>query len=152
MKEYSVPKSTLKLWQARIFLVFAALCLLTGWVWFLTLYFSIVIISAFALTAFFSYVYLPLFFKSYRVEVGQQAIIIKSGIVIKHSRIMTFPRLLYAEHIITPLARAFGVSALLLRATRASVFVFELNKSDIKEILAVFEGSDDECPGVNDND
>ncbi len=139
MKTYNPPKSTLNLWQARVFLVFGALCLLTGWVWFLTLYFSIVIVSAFILTIFFNYVYLPLFFKNYSVEVGRQAIIIKSGIIIKHSRIMTFPRLLYAEHIITPLARMFGVSAMLLRATRASVFVFELDKSHIKEILEVFD-------------
>lgn len=144
MKIYNTPKSTLKLWQTRLFLVFAALCLLTGWVWFLTLYFSIVIISAFIITVFFNYIYLPLFFKNYSVEVGRQAIIIKSGIFIKHSRIMPFPRLLYAEHIITPIARMFSVSALLLHATRVSVFVFELDKSHIKEILEVLDFAEED--------
>lgn len=144
MKTYNTPKSTLKLWQTRLFLAFAALCLLTGWVWFLTLYFSIVIIAAFIFTIFLNYIYLPLFFKNYSVEVGRQAIIIKSGIFIKHSRIMTFPRLLYSEHIITPLARMFGVSAMLLRATRATVFVFELDKRHIKEILEVFDFIDED--------
>ncbi len=139
MKKYSVPKKTLNLWRARIFLVFAALCLLTGWVWFLTPYFSIVIITALTVSMVLNYLYLPFFFQNYYVEVGEQAIIIKSGIIIKHSRIMTYPRLLYAEHIITPLSRVFGVSAMLLRATRASVFVFELEKNDIAEILKVFD-------------
>lgn len=137
MKVYKPNKRILIMWHLRTCLVLLAVSLLTLWVWFLTVYFSIVIGAAIFLAVVFNFVYLPLFFKSYSLTVDENAIIIKRGVIIKRESIMPQPRLVYAEQITTPLARMFSVSAIAFRATRAVTVTAELDKSDIAEILEV---------------
>lgn len=137
MKKYTPPKRVLFLWQLRSAVLLGLLSLLTIWVWFLTVYFSIVIGIAIVIAVLFNFVYLPVFLKSYLVTVDKNAVTITRGVFIKRESVMPQPRLVYAEHITTPLARAFSVSAVAFRAARAATITIELEKADVNEILEV---------------
>lgn len=81
------------------------------------------------------FAYIPNYFKAYSISLSQNALIVKSGVLLKTERIMPEPRMLYAESYHTPLSKAFGLSGLMLRASRAATFCAELKEKDINEIL-----------------
>lgn len=135
MKTYTPPKKILILWHIRSLILLIMLSLITLWVWFLTVYFAIVIGVAVLLMAVLNFIYLPLYLSRYSVTVSSEAIVIKSGVIIHREQIMPIPRMVYVQRLTTPLARAFSVSALSLRATRAMLITLELKKSDIEEII-----------------
>lgn len=135
MKEYIPPKKTLHIVQIRVFIALALLVAITSWVWFLTPYISVAIAVALVIAVVLNFIYLPIYFKNYSLSVNENAIIIKSGVLLRHERIIPFPRLVFAERQKTILARAFGVSSLILRAARAVSFTAEFSDKDIEEIL-----------------
>ncbi len=135
MKTYHPPKSTLFLWQIRIVVMLTTLLALVSWVWFLTAYFLLIAAFLALLCLAFVFLYLPQYFKNYSLTLSDNAIIIKSGVFVHHERIMPAPRLIYTERYRTPIATAFGVSGLVLHATRAVTFTAELSDFDTSEIL-----------------
>lgn len=139
MKTYSPSKNTSVLWQIRTGIMLTALC---GAGLFISLKFKYVFfaVNILILTLFLGglgliFWYIPTYFKHYELSVGNSALIIKSGVFIRHERIMPEPRLVYTQRYRTPLSHAFGLSGLLLRATRAATFSAELSDCDIDEIL-----------------
>ena len=139
MKTYSPSKSSIILWQIRICIMSTTLC---GAAIFLALNFGYmffavkVLIIALILVSFgLVFWYIPTYFKNYELALDNRALIIKSGVFLRHERIMPEPRLIYTQRYRTPLSRAFGLSGLLLRATRAATFSAEFCDTDIDEIL-----------------
>lgn len=137
MKKYTPPKRVLFVWYLRSAVLLGILSLLTLWVWFFTVYFSIVIGIAIVIAVLFNFAYLPVFLKSYSITVDKNAVIIRRGVFIKRESVMPQPRLVYAEHITTPTARLFSVSAIAFRAARAVTLTVELEKEEVREILEV---------------
>ncbi len=135
MKTYHPPKSTIFLWQMRFVVMLTALLALVSWIWYINSYFIIFAIVLSILCVTVTFLYLPLYFKQYSLTICDNAVIIKSGVFVRHERIMPTPRLIYTERYRTPVSRAFGVSGLVLRATRAATFTAELSDADITEIL-----------------
>lgn len=140
MKIFKPPKNTLILWQIRIFVMISALLLVFAWVWLFADVFLIVAAVGAAVWLFLAFFYLPKYLKSYSIVISGEAMIIKSGVFIKNERIMPNARLIYAEHYRTPLSRCFGLSGLILRATRAATFTMELELSNINEIVEAISG------------
>ncbi len=135
MKAETLPKKTLWLWQIRVVM----LTILLIWICFYFLSFlKIFKIIVFAITLSglaTALWYLPVFFKSYEINFGNEAIIISYGVFIKFSHIMPYSRLIYAQSFATPLARLFGVTALSLKAARSRVIIPEISFSDAQKII-----------------
>ena len=135
MKETKLPKKTTLLWQVRgVILTFAlvAACLYFE-SFFSPLKIVAVIIGIIGLAV--TFIYLPLYFKSYRIILSEEAVIVKFGIIIKIEHIMPYKRMIYAQSFATPLARIFGVMAVRLKAARSYLFVVEIEKESVKAII-----------------
>ena len=135
MKENTLPKKTTWLWILRILLVtfiLVALCL------YFTPLFSFLKIAAIVigiLGLIASFVYLPLFFKTYKIILSNDVVIVKFGIFIKAEHIMPYKRMIYAQSFETPLARVLGVAAVRLKAARSYLLVAEIEKESAKAII-----------------
>lgn len=135
MGDYVLPKRTLILWQLRAVLISLALIGLTRWIlgpffWY-TIYFKIAAIIALVVT----FLYIPLYFISYKISIKNSAIIIKHGVIIKVTHIMPFSRLLYAQSFASPLARIMKMSAITLKATRSHVIIPEISIDEVESVL-----------------
>lgn len=135
MKQNTLPKRTLLLWQIRV-LILNLLC-----VW-LCLYFSssaeilksvALVISIIALAVIA--LYLPAFFRTYEIMLKGEAVIINYGVFIKTTHIMPYSRLIYAQSFATPLARLMGVASLTLKAARGWILVPELRFDEATEVI-----------------
>lgn len=135
MKENTLPKKTTILWQVRfvvITFVLVALCLYFST---LSVYLKTVAIVIGFLGFLITFVYLPFFFKSYKVILTNDAIIVKYGILIKVDHIMPYKRMIYAQSFETPLARIFGIAGVRLKAARSYLFVAETEKVSVQTII-----------------
>ncbi len=135
MKTYHPPKNTLFLWQLRVFIALMLFIAVTSWIWVLTPYFTVIAAAAVLVAAFFVFFYIPKYIREYSITLGENALILKSGVFVHHERIMPYPRLVYTERQQTLLARGFRVSGLILRATRAVTITIEFGNRDVAEIL-----------------
>ncbi len=135
MKENTIPKKTLLLWQIRLgvlgLIPIAALFILSAVsCWFL--------IPAGVFTVFillFLFWYLPHYFDSYEILFPKGAVIINRGVFIKTSHIMPFSRLVYAQSFSTPLAKAMGLAAVSLKAARSRVIIPEFSVKDVNYFI-----------------
>lgn len=135
VKENTLPKKTTLLWQIRIILitfVLVALCLYFAKT-FLFLKNVAVIIGA--LGIFLGVLYLPFYFRSYRIILNNDAIIVKYGILIKIDHIMPYKRMIYAQSFESPLAQVMGITALRLKAARSYLFIAEIDKESAQQII-----------------
>ncbi|MGI6279174.1 MAG: PH domain-containing protein [Acutalibacteraceae bacterium] len=89
------------------------------------------------------FLYLPALIRTYRISYINGAVVIERGVFIKTTHIMPFSKMIYTQSITTPLAKVFGLSALVLKAARSSIFIPEIPVSAVEEftrILAQGEG------------
>ena len=135
VKENTLPKRTTWLWFVRvIFITFivSVLCLYFAPLFSLLKIAAIVIAVLGVILAF---VYLPFFFKTYKIILSNDAVIVKYGILIKVEHIMPYKRMIYAQSFETPLARILGVTAVRLKAARSYLFVAEIEKESAQAII-----------------
>ena len=121
---FTLPTKTKTLWQIRFVCVIVFLCFISflfgrSLRWYLI--FIILTIGA-AIT----FVYLPLYLKSYKITVDTAFVAISKGVLIKITNIMPYPRLIYAQCYTTPLSSLFKMKIILLKATRGWIFVPEM--------------------------
>ena len=135
MKENKLPKRTTLLWQVRIMCV--TLILVVGCLYFKSLFSPLIIIAIAigALGLFAAFIYLPFYFKSYRIYLSEEAVIVKFGILIKFEHIMPYKRMIYAQSIATPLAKKLGLASVRLKAARSYLFVVETEEESVKAIM-----------------
>lgn len=135
LENKSLPKRTLILWQIRALLlgVFCVgLCLYFASA--LEILYQISFVLS-IITLIVTVVYLPLFFKSYKIELKNEAVVISYGIILKVTHIMPYSRLIYAQSFASPLARIFGLSILTLKAARSWIVIPEIEKSGAENII-----------------
>ena len=135
MGKNEIPAKTLVLWQLRVaaaaVIITAAsafLCMI--YVWFLILTALLAVFSAFVL-----FWYLPHYLRSYELLFPKGAVIINRGVFIKTTHIMPFSRLIYAQSISTPLAKAFDLAAISLKAARSSLIIPEIEADDVSRFI-----------------
>ena len=135
MKENTLPKRTTWLWFVRvIFITFivSVLCLYFAPL-FSLLKIAAIVIGVLGLIT--SFIYLPFFFKTYKIILSNDAVIVKFGIFIKAEHIMPYKRMIYAQSFETPLARILGVAAVRLKAARSYLLVAEIEKESAQAII-----------------
>ena len=145
MKEYTLPLRTLFLWQIRIVVISCILWLVLEAA---NLGFQYVLIPLAALTVFVGFLYLPFYFRSFKIKYIKGAVVIDNGIIIKNTHILPFSRLIYTQTLTSPLARAFGIRAVTLKAARSRIFVPEMKKEDIAELLSDLAEVEDNEKGI----
>ncbi len=96
----------------------------------------------FVLLLFWIFWFLPKYFKSYRIEVSENAIVVKHGVFIETTQLMPFPRLIYAKSHSTPLADRLGLAGVFLRAARGIIIIPELEKADAVYLIQGISGGE----------
>lgn len=135
MKENTLPKKTTILWQIRVIVVtfiLASLCL------YFVPFFSFLKVAAIVIAVLgvlIAFLYLPFFFKTYKIILSNDAVIVKFGIIIKLEHIMPYKRMIYAQSFETPMARIMGVTAVRLKAARSYLLVAEIEKESAQSII-----------------
>ena len=135
MKENTLPKKTLWLWMVRIVVI--TFILVAGCYYFaplLTLL-KIAAIVIGILGFVIAFIYLPILFKTYKIILSNDAVIVKFGVFIKAEYIMPYKRMIYAQSFETPLARILGVTAVRLKAARSYLLVAEVEKESARAII-----------------
>lgn len=135
VKENSLPKKTTWLWFIRIIVItfiLVALCLYFTPL-FTPLKIAAIVIGILGLIV--AFVYLPFFFKTYKIILSNDAVIVKYGILIKVEHIMPYKRMIYAQSFETPFARILGVAAVRLKAARSYLLVAEIEKESARAII-----------------
>ena len=135
MKENTLPKKTTILWQIRVIVIafiLASLCL------YFVPFFSFLKVAAIVIAVLgvlIAFLYLPFFFKTYKIILSNDAVIVKFGIIIKLEHIMPYKRMIYAQSFETPMARIMGVTAVRLKAARSYLLVAEIEKESAQSII-----------------
>ncbi len=135
MKENKLPKRTTLLWQLRFILLTFALVVLCLYFSKFFIYLKIAAMVLGGLGLIITFLYLPFFFKTYKITLIDDAVIVKFGIFIKIEHIMPYKRMIYAQSIATPLARAFGIAAVRLKAARSYLLVAEIENESVQSIM-----------------
>lgn len=133
MKEFKLPLKTFFLWEIRLGLLVILLSLLLFWVLksYLVFYVSAAVLVLLL-------IYIPLFFKSTKIKLSAEVLIIERGFLIKTAHILPRPRIIYASAVSLPLSRRLSLSAIEIKGTKARIFLPELNIKDVEEILKLF--------------
>lgn len=133
MVEHKLPRKTLLLWQIRIIIigffvegVFNYICRSFSW----CLPASLVLAALFLLLLVW---YVPTLFKTYRIKYINGALVVESGVIIKTTHIMPFTKMIYTQSIITPLAKLFGLSAVVVKAARSRILIPEIPIKDVED-------------------
>lgn len=135
MQENKLPKTTTLLWQVRTILVSLGLAALLYYFSFHFLFLQIAVIVVVVIGLLIAFLYLPFFFKTYKIILSNDAVIVKYGIFIKVDHIMPYKRMIYAQSFQTPLARLMHISAVRLKAARSYLLVAEIDQDSAQAIL-----------------
>ena len=133
--ENKLTKKTMHLWQIRITaaaLIFAAVFFaLTEYGAYFYIPFFVCLLAGLVADVW----YLPRFFCSYSVFVGENAVIVEHGVFVKTAHIMPYKRLVFAGSYMTPLGRLFGLKGIVLRAARANLIIAEIDEDGANRLL-----------------
>lgn len=132
---FALPKKTRILWQLRIVFAFALLCAAVAFFSRYTLWFLLpaAIIATFGLG--FAFVYVPFYFKSYKIAVSDNSISVTKGVIIKTTQIMPFPRLVFAQSFTTPLSLLMKMKCVMLKAARGWMLIPEIENVNAEYLL-----------------
>lgn len=132
---FYLPKKTCLLWQLRIILAFACLCAAVSFFSRFTLWFLLPASIIAAIGLVFCFVYVPFYFKSYKILVDEYSIIIKKGVVFKTTNIMPYPRLVFAQSFTTPLSSAMKLKCVMLKAARGWILIPEIDSGNADYLI-----------------
>ena len=132
---FNLPKRTRILWQLRIVATFTILCATVIFFSIYNILFLLPGIIFATIGLFLCLVFIPLYFKNYKIMVEENAVTVTKGIIIKRSYIMPYPRLIFAQSFITPLSSAMKLKSVMLKAARGWIMIPEIESSDADFII-----------------
>lgn len=132
---FTLPNKTKTIWQIRMVFVISFLCffiVLFGYKysWGLLLLIPIAVIGLLV-----TFIYLPFYFKSYKITVQEDFISVSKGVIFKATNIMPYPRLIFVQSISTPLSSLFKMKIILLKAARGWLFLPEIENISAEFLL-----------------
>ena len=84
---------------------------------------------------------MPFLFKTCKVILLKQGVVVERGVFFKNTHILPFSKLIYTQSYRSPIARMLGLTAVSLKAARSRVFIPEMNEEDAADlIVALSEG------------
>lgn len=132
---FTLPKKTRLLWQIRIIFAFATVCAAVAFFSRYTLWFLLPAAIIATVGLLFCFIYIPFYFKSYKIAVDDNSIIIKKGILIKTVNVMPYPRLVFARSFTTPISSFFELKCVMLKAARGWILIPEIENDNADFIL-----------------
>lgn len=132
---FTLPKRTRVLWQIRIVMAFAVVCAAFSFFSKYTLWFLLPAAIIACIGLVFAFVFVPFYFKSYKIIIDNGAIIINKGVFFKVTSIMPFPRLVYAQSFAAPLSSLMKMKSIMLKAARAWIIIPEIDNADADYLL-----------------
>lgn len=132
---FTLPQKTRLLWQIRIVFAFAVLCALVAFFSRFTLWFLLPTAIIATLGLLVAFIYVPFYFKSYKITVDDNSIIITKGIFFKTTHIMPYPRLVFAQSFTTPLSAAMKMKCVMLKAARGWMLIPEIENCNADHLL-----------------
>lgn len=144
MPEKKLPLKTVILWQLRIAIFCAVITFAVAFALHRFQGYLFTVTAILVIFAGVAYIYIPALFRSYRIATKNGAVIIEHGVIIKVTHIMPFAKMIYAETLSTPLAKAMGLTALTLKATKTIVFVPEMTAAEVDNLLKNIRGGTDD--------
>ncbi len=132
---FSLPKKTRALWQLRIVFAFALLCAVVAFFSRYTFWFLLPAAIIATLGLVFAFIYVPFYFKSYKITVDESSITITKGVVIKTTNIMPYPRLVFAQSFTTPLSSIMKMKCVMLKAARGWMLIPEIEDFNADYLL-----------------
>lgn len=147
MKKYILPRKTLILWQLRALIMGIILFLLTliarTFISFPLKFLGIIGVTDLVLTVLIMAIYMPALFKTCKIELLRQGVIVERGVFFKNTHILPFSKLIYTQTYKSPLALLLGLTAVSLKAARSRVFIPEMSEADAKAFIsALSEGGE----------
>lgn len=145
MKNYVLPRKTLFLWQIRAITFGILLCILmliAKTFIFLPLKILWIILAVIlSLSVLIAVLYMPLLFKTCKVVLLTEGVVVERGVFFKNTHILPFSKLIYTQTYKSPVARILGLTAVSLKAARSRVFIPEMSEEDASDlIIALSEG------------
>lgn len=132
---FTMPQKTRVLWQIRIVFAFAVLCAAVAFFSRFTLWFLLPAAIIATLGLLFAFIYVPFYFKSYKIAVDDNSIIITKGVIIRTTNIMPFPRLVFAQSFTTPLSQLMKMKCVMLKAARGWILIPEIENINADYLL-----------------
>lgn len=144
MKTFDVPHKTLLLWQIRGFGIGLLLFVICAFLSFSRTFLLLATIIIISFVCAFDFWYLPRFFKSCKIRYVNQAVVIDYGVFIKNTHILPFSKLIHTQTLTTPLASAFSLMAVGLKAARSRIYIPEISKEDALTLISFLTGETEE--------
>ena len=149
MKNYVLPRKTLFLWQIRAITFGVLLCILMliakTFIYIplkIILITSVVILS---LSVLIAVLYMPFLFKTCKVVLLKEGVVVERGVFFKNTHILPFSKLIYTQTYKSPIARMLRLTAVSLKAARSRVFIPEMSEEDATDlIIALSEEKNDD--------
>lgn len=141
---FTLPPKTKKLWQTHVALSVAFLSLLILFLCYSCLLCATLLIVLFVMGFFTSFVYMPRYFKSYKISIANKQIVINRGILIKKTIFLSLQHVSATNCIKTPYLRLFGLNIMVFKASRVTLRVAPLDSAQIECIYNVIYGIDNE--------
>lgn len=107
------------------------------------MYFKVNIYVCVAVIAFFGIAILwilPCFFKSWSIHMTDGVLTVTFGILIITTHIFPYARMIYTKSCVSPLARAFGLSGVIIKAVSGKLYIPELENKQFDELTNAFSG------------
>ena len=132
---FDLPSKTCKLWQIRIVFAFVFIFALFAFILPFTKGLLIIGLVLFVVSISAAFLYVPFYFKSYKIKVEDNAIIVTKGIFFKSTNIMPYPRLVFAQSLTTPFARLMNMRCIILKAARGWILIPEIEATNADYLL-----------------
>lgn len=132
---FTLPKKTRFLWQIRILIVFILLCAVVSIFSRFSLWFLLPVAIIATIGLLVAFIYVPFYFKSYKITVDESSISISKGLIVRTTNIMPFPRLIFAESFATPLASLMKMKCVMLKAARGWILIPEIDNKNADYLL-----------------
>lgn len=132
---FYLSKNTRILWQIRTVFAFSFISSAILFFCRFTRLFLLLSVLVFTTGMLVTFIYLPIYFKKYKICAFENAIIIEKGILFKTIHIMPYPRLIFTQCITTPLSALLKMKSIILRASRGYLFIPELDNNFAEKLI-----------------
>ena len=124
---FTLPRKTEMLWQMRCVFVIAFLCFLATS--FLPVIFkTVVLILLLGFGAFFVFVYIPMFFKSYTITICKKNIVVNKGFIIKTRILLSKERITVIKSLSTPTTMLLKLRTIIIKTPRYTLLIPAIDK------------------------
>lgn len=137
---FTIPRKTRILWQIRIAFVLVVFCTVLVVFCHISLWFLLPTAIVITIGSAFVFIYIPLYFKSYKVLLYDNYLCIFKGVVIKTRLVLPHLRLVFIKSTTTPIASALNLKIIMLKIARGWIFIPEMNCFDANSIINGISG------------